>query len=79
MSTAQDTVILLNITDRFYVSKANNNNNLYIKITFIPRAAKCVRSEKSPAWGRWYDNVLLGEGYNTPHGALTDDQVRKTS
>jgi hypothetical protein len=40
---------------------------------FAPRQVKC-RSEMKPLTSyRGYDNVLLGQGYRTPRGAVIDE------
>jgi hypothetical protein len=40
------------------------------KSTFIPRPAECLVRDGAPNKDRGYDNVLLGQDFRTPRGAV---------
>jgi hypothetical protein len=64
----------------FYPSSRNTYNKFqdlsvgYKNQTTLPRDQPGAGSEMKPlTYDRGYDNVLLGQGYRTPRGAVIDE------
>jgi hypothetical protein len=55
------------------VARRNNEFKLFTKLDLLRDQPTTVSEMKPLTLDREYDNVLLGQGYRTPHGAVIDE------